>query len=250
VLVHQGSERDHLADRRLACSLAGVAGALNTAAFYEVGFFSANMTGNLSTLSDHIAANRLSSGLIYLGIIALFILGASVSTIMVNIGHRRGIGGIFALVILTEAAGMVPLGCADLWFGRIWRTPTLVLGLSFLMGLQNAVVTRISDARVRTTHISGIATDIGIELGLMLDGIRGTEPRDRLVPIGRRLRLHVETFLSFLVGGVGGVMLYKLIGGYLFWTAAVVLAMIALYGLWQARHAEKAPNSDTISNDL
>jgi uncharacterized membrane protein YoaK (UPF0700 family) len=33
----------------------------------------------------------------------------------------------------------------------------------FLMGLQNAVVTRISNARVRTTHVSGTATDIGIE---------------------------------------------------------------------------------------
>jgi uncharacterized membrane protein YoaK (UPF0700 family) len=43
------------------------------------------------------------------------------------------------------------------------RGSILILGLSFLMGIQNAVVPRISDARVRTTHVSGMSTDIGIE---------------------------------------------------------------------------------------
>ena len=41
--------------------------------------------------------------------------------------------------------------------------------------LQNAVVTHISDARVRTTHVSGMATDIGIELGTAFDILRGRE---------------------------------------------------------------------------
>jgi len=36
------------------------------------------------------------------------------------------------------------LGCADLWLALGLRGPVLILGLSFLMGLQNAVVTRIS----------------------------------------------------------------------------------------------------------
>ncbi|WP_200847882.1 DUF1275 family protein [Rhizobium sp. 18055] len=54
MLIRQGADRDELADR-LATSLAAVAGALNAAAFYAVGFFSANMTGNVSLLSDHVA---------------------------------------------------------------------------------------------------------------------------------------------------------------------------------------------------
>ncbi|MGO8462711.1 DUF1275 family protein, partial [Rhizobium ruizarguesonis] len=49
----------------------------------------------------------------------------------------------------------------------------LVPGLAFLMGLQNAVVKRISDARVRTTHVSGMATDLGIELGIAFDILCG-----------------------------------------------------------------------------
>ncbi|MFX4396989.1 YoaK family protein, partial [Acinetobacter baumannii] len=37
--------------------------------------------------------------------------------------------------------------------------------LCFIMGLQNAIITKVSQARIRTTHVTGITTDIGIELG-------------------------------------------------------------------------------------
>jgi len=42
--------------------------------------------------------------------------------------------------------------------------PLTVMLLRFMMGLQNAVHTKISKAEIRTTHI----TDLGIELGKLL----------------------------------------------------------------------------------
>ena len=49
------------------------------------------------------------------------------------------------------------------------------------MGLQNALVTRVSGAVVRTTHMTGVLTDIGIELVRMRawvrDGPRGQGAR-------------------------------------------------------------------------
>ncbi|MCP5810116.1 DUF1275 domain-containing protein, partial [Klebsiella pneumoniae] len=81
-----------------------------------------------------------------------------------------------AYSILVEACLLALLGLADIWLLTVWRPPLLILGLAFLMGLQNATVTRISDARVRTTHVSGMATDIGIELGIAFDILRGREP--------------------------------------------------------------------------
>lgn len=55
MLISQGAARNERINLNLACSLAMIAGALNAAAFYAVGFFSANMTGNVSSLSDHLA---------------------------------------------------------------------------------------------------------------------------------------------------------------------------------------------------
>lgn len=144
MLVRQGSHRNEKIDRGLAASLAAIAGALNASAFYAVGFFSANMTGNVSTLSDHLAVGQWLSALFYGGIVMAFVLGAAVSTLIVNEGRRRGVHAIYAYSILAEAMLLAILGCADLWLLAAWRVPVLVPGLAFLMGLQNAVVTRIS----------------------------------------------------------------------------------------------------------
>lgn len=90
------------------------------------------------------------------------------------------------------------------------------------------MVTTISGARVRTTHVSGMSTDIGIELGTLFDIARGRELGVDAAPYQSKLRLHAQTVLSFLAGGVIGVMVYQAIGGrLLFATASVLLTMSA-----------------------
>ncbi len=52
MLIREGEDRSFAHDTRLACTLALIAGALNSAGFLVVGVFSANMTGNVSTLAS------------------------------------------------------------------------------------------------------------------------------------------------------------------------------------------------------
>ena len=249
--VQQGAARNDAVDRRLACTLAAVAGALNAAAFYAVGFFSANMTGNVSTLSDHLAIGKFGSALFYAGVLLAFILGAAASSVLINAGYRRHYRGIYALIILLEAALLVVLGAVDLALPSGVRVPAVVTGLAFLMGLQNAVVTRISEARVRTTHVSGMATDIGIELGLLFDAARNRATGVDAEAVWSRLRLHSETILCFLLGGITGVLLYRRIGGATFWVAATALAIIAWSALRKARRLDATGDEEApIPNDL
>ncbi|VVE82949.1 YoaK family protein [Pandoraea sputorum] len=235
MLIRQGHTRNHAIDRRLACVLATVAGAVNTVAFHAVGFFSANMTGNVSTFSDRMAQGEWLAGAFYLSIVLTFILGASASTLMVNAGRRRNIRSVYALLILAEAVLLALLGMAEMFLQIPDRGAILVLGLSFLMGLQNAVVTRISDARVRTTHVSGMSTDIGIELGIWLDKARGRDIPGMSDGYREKLGLHVRTVLSFLIGGVLGVVLYRYIGLALLFVAAAGLFVLATSGIVRSR---------------
>ena len=204
--------RSNSADTRLACTLAAAAGALNTAAFEIVGFFSANMTGNVSLLSDHLAKANLGPGLFFLSIVLLFIVGSLFSTLVINAGHRRNIRTIYAFVILLEGTALIALGVIENHFPPLSPGVVLITSLSFLMGLQNAVVTRISNARVRTTHISGTATDIGIEMAMLFQVLRRkTSPKDAPLYLDR-LRLHTLTLLAFLAGGIAGIGLYRVLG--------------------------------------
>ncbi|MBD8553974.1 DUF1275 domain-containing protein [Rhizobium sp. CFBP 8762] len=242
MLIRQGVDRDERIDRRLAMSLAGIAGALNAAAFYAVGFFAANMTGNVSLLSDHIALGDWISGFFYLFVVLVFILGAVVSTVAIDAGRSRHLGAIYAYCILAEAFLLALLGAADLWLLSTLRAPVLVLGLAFLMGLQNAVVTRISDARVRATHVSGMATDIGIELGMALDIARGRVHDAEAAQNRSKLLLHVYTVLAFLIGGVAGVLVYRITGGWLLIAAAALLVAIAFSGIADVRRQRRTGN--------
>ncbi|MUZ65045.1 YoaK family protein [Agrobacterium vitis] len=229
MLIRQGSDRDEISDRRLATSLAAVAGALNAAAFYAVGFFSANMTGNVSILSDHLAIGEWFGALLYAGIVVAFILGAACCALILQAGSRRKIEGLHAYLVLAEAALVAPLAAADAMFTAPTRVVMIVGGLAFIMGLQNAIVTHISDARVRTTHVSGMATDFGMEIALVLDAKRaGTRAETNNI---RKLRLHASTMASFLLGGVVGVLVYRQVEAYLFILVSVALILISVSGL-------------------
>jgi uncharacterized membrane protein YoaK (UPF0700 family) len=115
----------------------------------------------------------------------------------------------------------------------------LILCLSFLMGLQNAVVTRISNARVRTTHVSGTSTDIGIELAMLFDVLRRKEsPKEAPLYI-ERLKLHALTLLSFLAGGVAGIWLYRALGYPFIMLIGLLLIALALHTML-GRHSSPA----------
>ena len=236
MLITSENTRTFNTDTRLACTRAAVAGALNTAAFETVGFFSANMTGNVSSLSDHLAKANLHVGLFFLLIVLLFIAGSSVSTLIINSGRRRKIRGIYAINILLEGVALLVLGIIESWFSFSESGILLVLSLSFLMGLQNAVVTRISNARVRTTHVSGTATDIGIELAMLLDVLRRKEsPKDAPLYL-ERLKLHFFTVMAFLLGGVLGILLLNTLSYKLIILIGVLLTALALSALQRAGH--------------
>jgi len=227
MLIRRGCARDDAADRRLATVLASVAGALNAAVFHAVGFFAANMTGNVSTLSSLIALGNWMHGLGYAAIVLTFIGGATVSTLVIDAGLRRGVDTIYALVVLVEAVLLATLGGLELILPQVQGVPLMILGLSFLMGLQNAIVTHISDARVRTTHVSGMSTDIGIGLARLIAITRGHASDKTRPAVLAKLRLHIQTVGCFLAGGVVGVLLYLAIGNVTLLIAALPLLLVS-----------------------
>ncbi|MGD8106524.1 YoaK family protein [Pantoea sp. FN0302] len=235
MLIRQDEARTFITDSRLAATLALVAGALNTAAFEAVGFFSANMTGNVSSLSERLARAELPIALFFFEIVCLFILGSTFSTLLINHGRRHSISAVYVINILLEGMLLLLLGVTEIFFPQVAGGLLMILSLSFLMGLQNAVVTRISNARVRTTHVSGTATDIGIELAMLLDILRRRESTEYTPVYLQRLMLHGSTITAFLVGGVGGVWLYRMMGNGFLLVIGLFLTLLALGYLFKAR---------------
>lgn len=220
MLISEGEKRTFRLDGQLAVLFAAIAGALNAAGFQAAGFFSANMTGNASSFSDHMAIGDWLMAGLFAFFIAAFIFGAMVSGLLIYWGGSRGSRAKYAYGIVLEGTVVLVLGAAALL--HLLHPYALILGLSFAMGIQNAATTRISNARVRTTHVSGMATDIGLGLA----GLIGGAGRD--AEATARLKLYGSTMAAFILGGILGVAAYLAIGGLLFVGMGILLLAVAL----------------------
>lgn len=99
--------------------------------------------------------------------------------------------------------------------------PATVMLPCFIMGLQNAVITKLSHAEIRTTHL----TDIGIELGkLFYRNAAGAPSHLRVVANRDRLRVLTLLFVFFFFGGLLGAVGFRNVG----YVSTVPLAMLLL----------------------
>ena len=167
-----GRQRSTAANRQLGLVLAFVAGAINAGGFLAVQQYTSHMTGIVSAMADHLALGEFQAYLTGLGALLSFMSGAACSAILVNFGRQRRLHSEFALPLVLEAMLLLCFGFLGEQLSRIpgLFVPMTVMLLSFIMGLQNALVTKISRAEIRTTHVTGLVTDIGIELGKAIYG--------------------------------------------------------------------------------
>ena len=206
-------QRTPQADLKLGTVLAFVAGATNAGGFLAVGQYTSHMTGMVSAMADNLVLGELALAGAALAALLAFLIGAMSTAWLVNWGIRRELRSAYGLPLLIGAALLLVFGL----FGAamsLWHTvflPVTVVLLCFIMGLQNAVITKISQARIRTTHVTGLVTDLGIELGKLLYVNRHPEMRPVLAD-RERLWVHAQLVLSFLVGGVAGALGFKYLG--------------------------------------
>jgi len=210
---------------RLGAALAFVAGATNAGGFLAVGQYTSHMTGIVSAMADNLVLGQATAVLAAAAALATFVAGAMTTAIVVNWGLRRQLHSAYSLPLLLEAALLLVFGLlgASLGLHTALLVPVTVLLLCFMMGLQNAVISKISRAEIRTTHLTGLVTDFGIELGKLVyfNRIEGVDPvrasRERMRTQGLLIGL-------FFVGGVIGALGFQYAG----YVTTVPLALLLL----------------------
>lgn len=222
-------QRTAAANLHLGVLLAFVAGALNAGGFLAIGQYTSHVTGMVSAAADNLvlgnAALAVAAGLSLLS----FLLGAATTAWLVSYGRRRAAPNVFAAPLRLEALLLLAFGIigATLSLPGLFSISLTAMLLCFTMGLQNALVTKISNAEIRTTHITGLVTDIGIELGKLIYWNRSRDESAHTVLANRRrLQVHLALALSFFIGGVMGALGFKH-AGFSF-TIVLALPLVAM----------------------
>ena len=181
-----------------AGALAAVAGMVNVIGF--LGFEHqaiTHLTGTTTLLGAAVAQHDQAAAVRLFGAMVAFVAGAASGGLLiqdssVRLGRRYGLALAFEAVLLLAAL--------PFFAHRMLAGPMLAAAAC---GLQNALATTYSGAVVRTTHVSGMFTDLGIGIGHALRGL----PLSK-----RRLLLCMLVICAFFAGSVIGALLFARIG--------------------------------------
>jgi uncharacterized membrane protein YoaK (UPF0700 family) len=220
--------RTRRANRQLGGLLAFVAGAINAGGFLAVQRYTSHMTGIVSAIADDLVLGQVPLAMAGVSLLVAFSSGAATTAVLIHWARRRHLHGEYALSLMIEAALLLVFGMigANLELLVDVFVPSTVLLLCFIMGLQNAIVTKISKAEIRTTHMTGVVTDLGIELGRLLYWNRIHKAgAEQFVQADRdKLAIHATILGLFFVGGLIGALSFKAVG----FSATVPLAALLM----------------------
>lgn len=161
-------------------------------------------------------------------VLVFFVLGAMAASIMIDVRAERGRKPWYSVPLFLTAllvAAVALAGRAGVFgpFGGNVDQPVdfgLLSVLSFAMGLQNGAVATSTGLVVRTTHLTGPATDLGLGLAELL--FVKTSERRSLVK--RNVALRASQIVSFVLGAALAVPLSDAFDYAAFVVPALVVA--------------------------
>lgn len=226
-----GLHRTHATNRVLGLLLAFNAGAINAGGFLVLARYTSHMTGFTSQVADSLVMGDMALLLGAVGAILAFLAGAATAAIQIHWGRQYRLRHLYALPLLLEAVLMLPfglMGALTLSWHTPFAVPLTVLLLSFIMGLQNALASKVSGGKIRTTHMTGNFTDLGIEIGKALYWNRYRTEATRVRPNVDRVRLFGGLILAFVLGGIAGAAGFKYVGFICVLPLAALLLWLSL----------------------
>lgn len=223
---HIGKNRTFLHNLRLATLLSLVAGIVNITGVLAIKTLTTNITGHFAFFAEEVMKHDYSAAITFLIFTVFFLIGSFVSGFLAEMIYKTKPELSHVIPILLEMIILVVVGIfgieTDL---STFQGKWIAFALLFAMGIQNSLVTKVSQSTVRTTHLTGLFTDLGIELS-QLFFYKKLEERKRL-RTNIYLRFSIITF--FFIGCVSGGFMYNKMKLKTLFVAAFFLLIALLY---------------------
>ncbi|MFZ6663618.1 YoaK family protein [Peijinzhouia sedimentorum] len=202
------------------------AGMVNVASLIIFFGFSSNVTGHYAILAEEISLGNWNQVAVVFSWIFLFFFGNFVSNLIIINFNKKYTYVAHATPIVLEILCLLVVGI----YGQFYYTETLfetevLLGLMlFAMGLQNGLTASISNFAVKTTHLTGATTDLGILFSMF------TKKKYREHPeLLGKAKLIGTIAISYLSGAVVSGLLYKSMQFKVFYVVSAFLVIIISY---------------------
>ncbi|MBS1664603.1 MAG: DUF1275 domain-containing protein [Bacteroidetes bacterium] len=227
MFTHSGKSRSFRHNVRLAVFLPFAAGLVNVTGVFGLALLTTNVTGHFAYFAEGLFTRHSPEAMYYLLLILAFLAGSFASSLLTEYAMHRGHPAPFVVPVVIEVVLLLVAGfSADALLAGGIPKPLLGCFLLFIMGLQNALVSKVSSFAVRTTHLTGLFTDLGIGLAQLLFYKEDVVRR----PLVDGIRLKGGIVLFFFCGCVAGGVLFGYLRYKVLIVAAGTLVVALLYG--------------------
>lgn len=224
---HTGIRRTFKHNIRLAGLLSLTAGFVNVVGVLAFFALTTNITGHVAYFAEKLTLGDYH-GVKTIGLwILMFFSGAFFSSIFIGITGRN-VRYAYTIPFLIEALILIIIGTFSYVSDNSSRNDLFIGLLLFAMGLQNAMVSMISGFIVRTTHLTGMFTDLGIELAELVQK-RYSEKSF----LKQKIQLRFVIIFFFFLGGICGGMLYRIFLYKTFYFPALILFFAMFYDFFR-----------------
>jgi len=223
MLRHLG-KRTYLHNLRLVSLLGFTAGTVNAEGLLGYKVLTTNVTGHVALFSESLTFENWNLARVIFFYMVVFLMGAFVSSLIMSWADAKhkffSYIPIFIeiCILLLSALNGFSL---DL---NLSKREIFACTLLFAMGLQNALVTVISGSVVRTTHLTGTMTDLGIDLANLVKG-KGIKNQALLL----RIKLKLYLIFFFISGAVIGGYLFSRFHFYAFYFSILILGFSLIF---------------------
>lgn len=212
----------------LASSSAFVAGAVNVAGLIAFFAFSSNITGHVANLAMNIAELD-KEDIISLTIwLFSFFSGAFIASFVINSFQEASTYKAHAIPIIIEIVILLVIAFyGDIFYkGNHLVSEMLVAGLLFSMGMQNGTVSNITNGLIKTSHLTGLITDLGNEVAYYW---HPNTPQE--APVRNKIIIRLTIFTLYVTGGMLGAYCFYKFNFKIFYFIPLILAAILVYDL-------------------
>lgn len=213
-------------------------GCINAGGFLATGRFVSHVTGFATLFGVDITSRQVESAFGILSVPIFFLFGAFTAGLLIDRPIHHGkkphfdwVMGISALCLFLAVGGGEMLQFGLFGEAGLKQNYLLMALLCLASGLQNGAITSSSGRSVRTTHITGLTTDLGLGLArLMIFDIQKDDFKKEVWAN----YLRFGSILSFVAGSAIGAWFFLKLG----YRGFVLPGLIASYAAWHGRKAK------------
>ena len=212
----------------LASSTSFVSGAVNVAGAIAFFAFTSNITGHVANMAKNMVQQNFRELLVIFLWLLAFFTGAFISSFIIRSLSNRSHYYAHAMPVALEILVLLFVAL----YGNNFYNETniereIVIGaVIFAMGLQNSMVSTLSGGLIKSSHLTGLFTDLGGDIAEWLHPAseQKTATRNKIF-----IRLTILSF--YFLGGIAGAYFFNKYNFVIFYFVPLILLTILYYDL-------------------